>query len=98
MGELLYVHEIMQRTTDGATQKRRRMVVLSLPTDRGVRRTEIRRLTPELAEMYAGSTDKTLSRDVNRLHELGLIQRQGNLWWSRIDLMYAFMSITRNRP
>ncbi|MGH3753210.1 MAG: Fic family protein [Pseudonocardiaceae bacterium] len=91
-----YVHGVMQRTPDGATQKRQRMVVLSLPTDRGVRRAEIRRLTPDLAEMYAGKTDKTLSRDVNRLHELGLIRRQGNLWWSRIDLMDAFLPIARN--
>ena len=91
-----YVHEVMQGTPDGGTQKRQRMVVLSLPTDRGVRRAEIRRLTPELAEMYAGKTDKTLSRDVNRLHELGLIRRQGNLWWPRIDLMDAFMPIARN--
>lgn len=91
-----YVHEVMQRTPDGGTQKRQRLVVLSLPTDRGVRRAEIRRLTPDLAEMYAGKTDKTLSRDVNRLHELGLIRRQGNLWWSRIDLIDAFMPIARN--
>ncbi|MGH3932154.1 MAG: Fic family protein [Pseudonocardiaceae bacterium] len=91
-----YVHEVMARTPDGGTQKRQRTVVLSLPTDRGVRRAEIRRLTPELAEMYASKTDKTLSRDVNRLHELGLIRRQGNLWWSRIDLMDAFLPIARN--
>lgn len=37
----------------GATQKRQRLVLLSLSIDRGVRRGEIRRLTPELAEMYA---------------------------------------------
>ncbi|MGQ0778249.1 MAG: Fic family protein [Pseudonocardiales bacterium] len=91
-----YVHEVMRQTPDGATRKRQLLVVLNLPIDHGVRRADIRRLTAELAEMYAGKTDKTLTRDVNKLQELGLIRRQGNLWWSRVDLMDAFLPIARN--
>jgi Fic family protein len=93
-----YVHEVMQRVPEGPTQKRQRTVVLCLPVDRGIRRAEIRRLTPELAEMYAGRTDKTLTRDVNRLQELGLLRRRGNLLYSCIDLMDAFLPIAKNCP
>lgn len=93
-----YVHEVMQSMPDGATQRRQRTAVLGMPGDRGVRRSEIRRLTPELAEMYAGKTDKTLTRDVNRLQELGLLRRSGNLLYSCIDQMDAFLPIVKNCP
>lgn len=93
-----YVHEVMQKVPDGPTQKRQRTVVLCMPVDRGVRKVEIRRLTPELAEMYAGKTDKTLTRDLNRLQELNLIRRRGNLLHSCIDLMDAFLPIAKNCP
>lgn len=93
-----YVHEMMQSMPDGVTQKRQRTVVLGMPVDRGVRRAEIRRLTPELAEMYAGKTEKTLTRDVNRLQELGLLRRRGNLLYSCIDQMDAFLPIAKNCP
>ncbi|MDQ2707538.1 MAG: hypothetical protein M3Z25_07825 [Actinomycetota bacterium] len=90
-----YVHQTMATTVDGPTQSRQRALALSMPTDRGLRRTEVRRLTAELAEMYATKTDKTLTRDVNKLVELGLIRRDGPLLWSRIDLMDAFLPVTR---
>jgi len=93
-----YVHEIMQSVSEGPTQKRQRTLVLSLPFDRGVKSAEIRRLTVDLAEMYAGKTDKTLTRDLNRLRELGLIRRRGSSIYSRIDLMDAFTPIVKNCP
>jgi Fic family protein len=88
-----YVHEVMQSVPDGSTQRRQRTVVLHMPVDRGVRRTEIRRLTPELAEMYAGKTDKTITRDLNRLQDLDLLRKRGHLVYSCIDLMDAFLPI-----
>jgi len=93
-----YVHEVMQQVPDGATQKRQRTMVLCMPADRAVRRAEIRRLTPELAEMYAGKTEKTLTRDLNRLQDLLLLRRSGNLLYSCIDQMDAFLPIAKNCP
>ncbi len=90
-----FVHETVSTTVDGPTQSRQRTLALALPTNRGVRRTEVRRLTAELAEMYATKTDKTLTRDLNKLVELGLIRKDGQLLWSRIDLLDAFLPITR---
>jgi len=93
-----FVHEVMQKVPDGATQQWQRTVVLCMPVDRGIRTAEIRRLTPELAERYAGKTEKTLTRDVNRLRELGLIRRTGGLLYSCIDKMDAFSPIAKNCP
>lgn len=93
-----FVHEMMQKVPEGAAQKRQRTVVLCMPFDRGIRTSEIRRLTPELAEMYAGKTEKTLTRDVNRLRELELIRRAGGLLYSCIDKMDAFLPIAKNCP
>ncbi|MGH3566575.1 MAG: Fic family protein [Pseudonocardia sp.] len=93
-----YVHQVMQSAPDGPTQKRQRTLVLSLPFDRSVKSSEIRRLTVDLAEMYAGKTEKTLTRDLNRLRELGLIHRHGGTIFSRIDLMDAFTPIAKNCP
>lgn len=88
-----YVHEVMRATPDGPAQSRQRSLVLSMPHDRGVRRSEIRHLTPQLAELYAGKTDKTVSRDLNRLQTLGLIESQNDRWTAKIDLMDAFLPI-----
>lgn len=93
-----FVHEVMQAVPDGAAQKRQRTVVLVMPLNRGIRTSEIRRLTPELAEMYAGKTEKTLTRDVNRLRELGLIRRTSGLLYSCIDKMDAFLPTAKNCP
>lgn len=92
-----YVHQTMGRTPDGPAQNRQRTLVLSLPHDRDVRRSEIRRLTPELAELYAGKTDKTVTRDLNRLRDLGLIRARDDRWEACIDLMDAFLPVTRRR-
>ncbi len=85
-------------TPDGTTQKRHRTLVLSLPFDQGVKRAELTRLTPDLAAMYADKTDKTLTRDLNALRQLGLIRRQGGVVSSRVDRMDAFMPLAQNCP
>lgn len=92
-----YVHEVMKEVPTGPTRERQRNLVLELPVDGLVKRNELRRLTPELAEMYAGKTDKTLTRDLNKLRTLGLISRQGSSVRSQIHVMDAFMPKTQ-RP
>ena len=59
-----------------AADTRRIHLVLAL-SERGepVRRRDIRLLTPRLAASYATKTDKTITRDLNALAEMGLITR-----------------------
>lgn len=86
-----YVHEAFHDDPSGATRERRRDLALALSPDKEVTRKEIRRLNPELAEMYAGKEDKTMTRDLNKLLELELIRRtSGGRYVSNIQLIDAF--------
>ncbi|MFY9579268.1 MAG: Fic family protein [Gaiellaceae bacterium] len=58
-----------------ASERRRLRLVLAMPVDRVVAKVELRHLTTELAELYAGKTTKTLTRDVNALLTTGLVRR-----------------------
>jgi cell filamentation protein, protein adenylyltransferase len=87
-----YVHEVFQRETQGDTSKRRRTLVLALREDESVKRPRLRRLTPELAEMYANKGDRTLSHDLNKLSELRLVEGDARRGYrSRIQTMDAFL-------
>jgi hypothetical protein len=89
-----YVHEQFQEEPAGPTRERRRLLTLSLPDDKPTSRREVRYLTPQLAEMYAGKEDKTVSRDLNRLLELRLIGRHGAGYRALVETMDAFMPAT----
>ncbi|MEU9806239.1 Fic family protein [Mycobacterium sp. NPDC050853] len=87
-----YVYEVFQDETQGATSKRRRALLLALPEGRWTPKSRLRRLTPELAEMYAIVGDKTVSHDTNRLVKLGLLRGDAKRgFWPMIDLMDAFI-------
>ena len=70
---------------------RRREIALAL-TDRPhlAARTELRRLDPTLAELYAGKTDKTLTRDINWLLKENLIEKKHGGYRARVDRMRSF--------
>lgn len=74
------------------TAKRQRDLILALSAARGtVRRADLRGLTPGLAEAYAGSSQKMVTRDLNRLDELGLIVREDGGVRARTERMFDFM-------
>ena len=87
-----YIHGRF-RDRSGHADTRRRHLVLDLSEyDEPVRRREIRLLTPRLAAAYAGKTDKTITRDLNMLVQLGLIIRTGNLIRANTTILRAFSS------
>ena len=69
-----YVDEVM-RPYDTAAGRRQRELVLALRGSGHTPRSEVRLLTPQLAAAYAGKTSKTVTRDINRLIAVGLIER-----------------------
>ncbi|MEM7533040.1 MAG: Fic family protein [Chloroflexota bacterium] len=86
-----YVHTQF-RDMEGATDIRRRRLVLDLTEQDGpVPITELRYISPRIAEAYAGKTDKTIQRDVNTLVQMNLIRRTGKGIQVRQELMYAFL-------
>ena len=84
-----YVDERLAGKSTPAT-RRRRELVLALPTTETVPRSRIPTLTPGLAAMYAGKQAKTVSRDINALVELGLIERGQRGIRARAETMLGF--------
>lgn len=62
---------------DTPAGRRRAMLTRGLHPERPTPRSEITRVSPRAAEAYAGKTSKTVTRDLNRLLEMGLIRRIG---------------------
>jgi Fic family protein len=87
-----FVYQMFQSETQGETSKRRRTLLLSLPEGEPTSRSGLRRLTPELAEMYAKVGDRALSHDTGKLTTLGLLRGDAKTGFSpAIDLMDAFI-------
>jgi len=90
-----YVHDQF-RDADKATDIRRRRLVLDLSnSSEPVPISELRYISPRIAEAYAGKTDKTIQRDINFLIKLNLVKRTGKGIEVRRELMYAFLPATR---
>ncbi len=77
------------------TDLRRKRLVLELSKveeDKGwVKVSKIPELTPRLALQYANKTKKTLSRDLNEVMKMGLIQRVDRLVRANKHLILAFL-------
>lgn len=84
-----YVHSLFSAPT--ATAKRQRDLVLALPTDGFVARADLTGLTPALAAAYATKKSKTVTRDLNALEEMQLIERNSNGTRARREIMLSFM-------
>lgn len=84
-----YVHSMFPDRT--LTARRQRDLVLSLPHDDFVRRARLTTLTPQMAEAYAGKKSKTVTRDLNALEKLNLIERTTNGIRARQEVMLSFL-------
>ncbi|MBS1869149.1 MAG: Fic family protein [Actinobacteria bacterium] len=77
----------------------RRSIVLAdgigLPKTVPVPRGELRYLSPQLAALYAGTTDRTLTRDLDELIARGLIVRTPQGYIPASDQVHAFRSPAR---
>ncbi len=96
-----YVHE-MFRTRGGSdgVAKRRRELVLEISARETVPFGEIAILTPHLARLYPPEKSKTLRRDLNELHKMGLAEPTARGHWrARVELIAAFLPARRSpRP
>ncbi|GAB3458683.1 Fic family protein [Actinophytocola sediminis] len=90
-----FVHERFHTESAGKTQQRRRLLALTLEPGRPTTRREIRRLSVDLAELYATKEEKTVTRDLNRLAQMGLIRRVNNGYLPNIEIMDAFLPAAR---
>ena len=79
-----------QERRSPALNRRREIALALTDQERPVPRAELRRLGPAVAELYAGKTDKTLTRDINWLLHEDLIERSGGGYRARVDRMRSF--------
>ncbi len=86
-----YVHEIFA-DAQTATQKRQRNLALALSEVSGpISRRDIRRITAEIAEEYAGKGEKTITRDLNALEAHDLIARDENGYRAKKEIILQFL-------
>lgn len=84
-----YVHSMFPDPT--LTARRQRDLVLALKPDGYTRRAQLSGLTPGLADAYAGKGSKTVTRDLNALSKLELIERTPKGIRARREVMLSFL-------
>jgi hypothetical protein len=83
-----YVYRQFRGKKGGAADRRRLLALELANADPcGIPIAKLRRLTPELAELYARKTIKTLTRDVHELEEMKLVLRTGRLCQVNVALL-----------
>lgn len=92
-----YVHEQFHGVRTSA-RTRMRDVVLALPPGEWTLPEDIVMLTKPINAAYQGKTSKTLSRDLNELERMGLVERRrGSGVRPRIERMAAFLPPRRGQ-
>ena len=91
-----FIYETFGGRVTSDAERRRLHLVRELSEREGpVPRREIPRLSPDLAIAYAG-TERMLSRDLNSLEAMGLIEQAGHGFWrARPEQILAFRPLRR---
>ena len=86
-----YVHEVMgiSRATEG--RDRRQSLVLAMSPGEVYTRQGLVAVAAAATTLYSQVGPKTLSRDLNRLVEAGLIVSEQNGWRANVEILAAFL-------
>ena len=92
-----YIYERFGKGSITHLRRRRLVLGLSKITDEQgwVNRADIPDLSPRLAREYSSKTARTLSRDINAVVRMGLVERDGRKVRARKDLILAFLPARR---
>jgi Fic family protein len=85
-----YVYQVFNTCVPSTARSRQRQVALALPGNRYLRKDEIIELNTRIAREYARCGERTPARDLNELHRLGLVERQGRTFRSKKEIILAF--------
>jgi Fic family protein len=81
------------------TIDRQRRLVIDLTKLGPTPKDQLRRATPKLVEKYAGKTTKTVTRDLNRLSEAGLVEEEfPGIWRASQWKMMHFLPVQVSPP
>lgn len=93
-----YVHEQFLERRTPADQRRLRLLLDLTEQREPVARAKLAEVSPRVARDYARKTGKTLTRDINILKNLGLIQATPAGYAANLDLMLAFTPLRKPAP
>jgi Fic family protein len=92
-----YVYETFGHTHTRARERQRTLALELSKRDEPTPRRDMRRLSVDLAEAYAGGTERMLSRDLNALEGMGLIERvKPGSWRATKEQILAFRPFRRD--
>ena len=93
-----YVHEKFGAQKTPA-DRRQRDVVLAMSKKGGAfKASDIKQLDPGIAAQYATKTPKTITRDMNRLKKLELVEAGPAGYRAKIEAMLAFLPTSIGKP
>lgn len=85
------------RDEDTPAKRRQRHLILDMPVGEVVSRSKLREVSARVAGEYAGSGNKTLTRDVNELLSRNLLVRRGGGYLANRQIVDAFLPLTLGR-
>lgn len=90
--KLFWQNHVHQLLGDAEPQRRRQHLVLDL-AERGeaVPKDKLTDLSPRVARDYARRNEKTLERDLAELERLDLIERVGDAYRARVEVVLAYL-------
>lgn len=91
------VHEMFRDGTSASAVRKRRLILDLSQMEEPVEKEQIARITPRIAEAYAGRTSRTLSRDLEDLKRMGLLEQVGKKYRAKTELIQAFLPL-RSAP
>ncbi|MDX9971512.1 MAG: Fic family protein [FCB group bacterium] len=92
-----YVYEVF-RDKDGKSEVRQRLLALELSRREGpVSKADLAGLSPQLAQLYAQKTPKTLARDLDALLKRNLVILDQGAYRARKEIMLSFRPLTKAR-
>ena len=87
-----YVHEMFKdQTSEAAIRQRHLALDLSFQTDEPIRMSKIPEISTRMAAAYAKKTRKTMVRDVNKLINMGLMERTKDGIRAKREIILAFL-------
>jgi len=87
-----YVHEMFKDQTSGAAVRQRRLALdLTFSTDESIRISKIPEISTRMATAYAKKTRKTMVRDINKLINMGLMERTKEGVRTKREIVFAFL-------
>ena len=86
-----FVHTTMEGFPPSPARERQRCLVLAMPSDVDLAKNELANLSPQLAGLYATTGPRTLSRDLNRLDQAGLLVKRPKGWRLNDTIIRAFL-------